>query len=377
MKILEICPYSAGGCGVWARAKQESLELIKLGHEVKVFSSYFEKGTDKIVPEFEEIEKLKIQRFPAKKLGGESFMKWDFEKQAIEFKPDVIIAHNYRHLHTTKALKIAKKINAKILLVTHAPFVEGNITRSKLQTTIVKIYDKFIGPRTLNKFDKILAISRWEIPYLQKIGAKQEKIVYIPNGIPEEFFQQNPTKYNAKKIMFLGRISEVKNIEVLIKAFELIKSKNITLEIIGPKEQPYTDSLKISKNIKVLEPIYDLNKKIKKLQEADIFVLPSKREAMPQSLIEAMSLGKLVISSKTQGGLEIISKNGFLFEIGNYNELFEILKFCLDKKNKEEIEKIRQKARTKSQEFKWSEIAKKLNKVIQEIKYNKSFKPIF
>ena len=49
LKILELCPYSAGGCGVWQRVKQESLELKKLGHDIKIFSSNFEKGTDKII----------------------------------------------------------------------------------------------------------------------------------------------------------------------------------------------------------------------------------------------------------------------------------------------------------------------------------------
>ena len=38
--------------------------------------------------------------------------------------------------------------------------------------------------------DKIIAITRWEIPILIKLGVKKEKIAYIPNGIPDEFFKQ-------------------------------------------------------------------------------------------------------------------------------------------------------------------------------------------
>jgi hypothetical protein len=47
LKILEICPFSAGACGVWQRVKQKSIELAKKGYEVRVFSSYFEKETNK------------------------------------------------------------------------------------------------------------------------------------------------------------------------------------------------------------------------------------------------------------------------------------------------------------------------------------------
>ena len=53
-----------------------------------------------------------------------------------------------------KELKKAGK-KCKVILVTHAPFVEGNITRSILSKLVVKFYDLTFGPLTINKFDKI------------------------------------------------------------------------------------------------------------------------------------------------------------------------------------------------------------------------------
>ena len=336
LKILEICPFSAGACGVWQRVKQESTELAKEGYEVRVFSSYFEKGTNKIMPPNEKVGRIEIQRFLAIKLGGESFMYFNFKKEALRYSPDIIIAHNYRHLHTTQALKVKKILEkqgkkCKIFLVTHAPFVENNTTRTKLQAAIVKIYDFFIGPLTLNKFDKIIAITHWEIPYLINVGAKKEKIVYIPNGIPEDFFKQkkaNPKK--DKDVLFLGRISPIKNLEVLIEAAKLLPHINFSL--VGPSEKNYLEKLNCLmaelKNIKIYPAIYDLKKKIKLIDEHKILVLPSKREAMPQALIEAMARGKVVISSNTNGGKEIIKnrRNGFLFKIGNAKQLANLIK---------------------------------------------------
>ncbi|MEK6881093.1 MAG: glycosyltransferase family 4 protein, partial [Nanoarchaeota archaeon] len=315
---------------------------------------------------------------PAKKLGGESYLSWDFEKvekEVLNYNPDVIIAHAYRHKHTTKVLKIAKKLNCKVFLVTHAPFVDKDSTRSLLAKLAVKFYDRFIGKKTINQFTKIIAIAKWEIPYLKKLGVSDKKIVYIPNGIPDQFFKQKIKPFKRRNIIFLGRISEVKNLQILIKAFNILnkKNKNLILEIIGPEEQPYAGSLKtltekLNLNVKFLPPIYNLNKKIRALQEADIFVLPSKREAMPQALIEAMSLGKIVISSRTRGGLEIISNGatGFLFDIGDEKGLSEIIEFCLNEKNKKLINTIKEKARKRSEEFKWGVLSKKLDKLIKE-----------
>jgi len=192
MRILELTNYSAGICGVFARAKQEA-ELLSKNHEVAIFSSNHTKGSNKLASPEETLGKVKIKRFKTKKLGGESFMHWfskEAQKEALKFKPDLIIVHSYRHPHTTKALKLKNKLNCKVFLVTHAPFIEDDSTRTIKEKLFVNFYDKFIAPRKINKFNKILAITKWEIPHLLKLGVSKENIIYSPNGIPIEFFKQ-------------------------------------------------------------------------------------------------------------------------------------------------------------------------------------------
>jgi glycosyltransferase involved in cell wall biosynthesis len=374
MKVLEICPYSSGGCGVWARVKQEALELIKKGYQVKIFSSNFDKGTDKIVPSREMLSSVEITRFPSKKIGGESFMKFNFLQEAIDYSPDIIIVHNYRHLHTTKALKLKKILNkqgknCKIFLVTHAPFVEGNITRTKFQTVVVNFYDRIIGPATLNKFDKILAISRWEIPYLLACSAKKEKIYYLPNGTPEEFFKIKVKEAKENRILFLGRTAPKKKIETIIKAIPLIKTKNFFIEIVGPKEEEYKrkldnliSSMHVGDKITFSNPIYNLDEKINKIDSSKIYVLASRVEGMPQGIVEAMARGRIVIGTDSIAIRDIIEdkKNGFLFEFNNAKDLAEKIDFILDKKNLKEIEQIKKNALESSKKYSWSLLIKEL-----------------
>ncbi len=374
MKILELTNFSAGICGVWQRVKQESLLLAKKGHEVKIFSSNAVKNSNEIANNEEKIGIVEIKRFPFKKLGGESFMSWNFENEALKFQPDLIIAHSYRHLHTTKALKLAKKLketkkNVKVFLVTHAPF-ERN--RGLIQNFIVWIYDNFIGKIILNKFDKIIAITKWEIPYLEKLMVNKENIVYIPNGLQDEFFTQKKSK-EENKILFLGRISPIKNLEVIINAFEKIEDKKIMLEILGPGEESYLnylkkliDDLKLNNMVIFSNPIYDLKEKIKKIDSCKIFVLPSKSEGMPQSLIEAMARKKIVIASNNTGNMDLIEneKNGYLFKNNNQNELAEKINYVLSEKNKIELNKIKIMAKKSSKRFLWNDLINDLNKLI-------------
>lgn len=218
---------------------------------------------------------------------------------------------------------------------------------------------------TINNFDKILAISKWEIPYLNKIKAREEKIVYIPNGIPEEFFKQKKNK-EEDKILFLGRVSPKKKIETLIKAIPFLKHK-IKVEIVGPQEQGYSDFLKklvkklnLSESVRFLEPIYDVREKIKKIDSAKIFVLPSRVEGMPQSLIEAMARRKIVIGSDSVAIRDLIKnkENGYLFEFDNHRDLARVIELSLS----EDSEELRKNAERSVAEFNWEKVIGKIEK---------------
>ena len=390
MKILELTNYSAGICGVWQRAKQESIELSKKGYEVKIFSSNLEKGTNKIIKLKDNLGNIAIKRFishvPGKKNlfflpGGESFMFFNFIKEALKYKPDIIIAHVYRHPHTVSAIKISKKLkklgrDCKIFLVTHAPFIEGDVTRSFFGHISRWFYDVFFGKRLLNKYSKIFTITKWENSYLKKLGVKDEKIVYVPNGIPEELFKikLKQPKNKIKQILFLGRIAPIKDLETLMKSIKIISEKNekVILNLVGPEEEEYALKIKklISdlnlKNVNFLGPIYDLKEKIDLIDKSDLFVLPSKREGMPQSLIEAMAREKIVISSTNDGGKELVKdkETGYLFEVGNEQQLADKISEALE--NSEQNKNIRKNARKFVKQFNWKKLVEKIEKVLQK-----------
>ena len=372
LKILELCEFSAGGCGVFARVKRESSLLRKLGYKVKIFSSNFEKGTNKIMPSKDSFEGVEITRFPAIKFGGESFMRWNFEEETRKFHPDIIIAHSYRHLHTTKALKFARKIKARVFLVTHAPFDRAE-SRSLFSRFSVWFYDTFIGSRILNNFDKVLTISNWELPYLKKLNIERDKLAYSPNGVDDLFFKTIKIK-EQHKIIYTGRISPIKDIETIILSIPYINDKNIKIEFYGPAEKQYLNFLKkLSKSLKIenriifINKFYNASEQIKELDSAKLFILASKSEGMPQVLIEALARKKIVIASNNKGNTDIIQneKNGFLFKIGNVKDLADKINLALSLK-KHDLDNLKQNANKKAREFAWTNLIKKLDNLIQK-----------
>jgi glycosyltransferase involved in cell wall biosynthesis len=63
------------------------------------------------------------------------------------------------------------------------------------------------------------------------------------------------------------------------------------------------------------------------LREIDIFVLPSRSEALSNSLLEAMACGCCPVASRVGGNPELIrhGENGMLFEAGDVDQLCHVL----------------------------------------------------
>jgi glycosyltransferase involved in cell wall biosynthesis len=379
MKILYLSEYSAPNiCGVWTRVCSEARYMAKKGHKIFIFSTNINKSGG-ILPAYEKFEGMNIFRFKPLLRISENSSFWagkQFRKRFLEIKPDIVICNTYRHPESIVALKLSKKLNIPCILVTHAPFLEKGVRRKSLGLA-VWIYDRIYG-RKLKEFSKIFSIAKWELPYLLELGAPKNKIEYIPNTIPDELFRKKAI-LDMHKILFLGRIAPVKDIETLLKAMKLTGSK-YKLILAGPTDKEYDIklnqmiiNLKIKNNVKFTGPIYDLSKKIKLIQGSGIFVLPSKREGLPQSLLEAMALGRICISSKNQGAKEIISdgKNGFLFEISNEKQLSEKI---ISLKN-HNLNSISKNAVLTAKKFSASEIFPKTERIYSGLVRKKSLVP--
>lgn len=371
MKILELTTYSAGGCGVWARVYREAQFFAEQGHQVEVFSSDLTKGSSARAPSKEKIRGISITRFPGIRLGGESFTYWNFKRVALAYKPEVIIVHAYRHTHTTKALSIGKQLGIPVFLVTHAPF-DRAATRSRLARGVVAIYDLCIGKRTLPQFTKVVAITRWELPFLRKLGLSDNKIVYVPNGLPEEFF--TPLKKGGKGVVYTGRIAPIKNLETVSGALcFLLNEKKVPLPVVffGPAEKEYLAALqkKIKAdgaNITIINKTFNSREQINELDKSEMFLLPSLSEGLPQSLLEAMARGKIVLASDNKGNKDVVinGKNGFLFPIGDKKLLAERIRYIIFLSQKEK-DKIKKSARTTAEGYRWKLLGKKFLSLIK------------
>ena len=153
---------------------------------------------------------------------------------------------------------------------------------------------------------------------------RKEISIKSKSGKKINFF--NNKKY--LKILNIGRLTDQKDQIVMIKALELLKRKNIKYRsiIIGDGEEKnnlknYIIKNNLTKDIKIRQSLENPYKVIK---QADLFILSSKFEGLPNVLLEAALLKKFIISSDcSTGPSEILQngKGGLLFKVGDYNDL--------------------------------------------------------
>jgi glycosyltransferase involved in cell wall biosynthesis len=233
-------------------------------------------------------------------------------------------------------LRVSKWFNKKTIFHIHGHDFDSFYLKNK---TVNKNYIR----NTLNKGDKILVLSEYWQRFFKK-EFKNINVDILPNGIDVDEFEVCIKKNNAfNTFLFLGRLEKRKGVYDLIKAIDIVVNsynrKELIFYLAGDGEIDKVKKIihdrKLSDNIKVLGWLNKDEKK-KMLRESDVVVLPSYDENLPMSLIEAMSCGKIIISTYAGGIPDLVKHdfNGFLFNAGDIQQLVNYILFVNDNPDK-------------------------------------------
>jgi glycosyltransferase involved in cell wall biosynthesis len=233
-------------------------------------------------------------------------------------------------------LRVGKWFNKKTIFHIHGHDFDSFYLKNK---PINKNYIR----NTLNKGDKILVLSDYWKRFFKK-EFKNINVDILPNGINVNEFKDCVKENNElNKFLFLGRLEKRKGIYDLVKAINIIVNfygrKEFIFYLAGDGEintvKKIVQDCDLSDNVKLLGWLNGEDKK-KILQESDVVVLPSYDENLPMSLIEAMSCGKIIISTYAGGIPDLVKHdfNGFLFSAGDVQQLVKYILFVNDNPDK-------------------------------------------
>lgn len=152
-----------------------------------------------------------------------------------------------------------------------------------------------------------------------------EKSFYIPNCINLEELPER-VEEPKKIIIFIGWVIPAKGITELIQAWQDIPDEITTdwkLDIIGPYNKDYINKFNINvhKNITFVGEL-EHKAALERLNYSKAFVLPSYTEGFPNSVLEAMALGKIIVATDVGAIPEMLSEDcGIVIKAKNVEEL--------------------------------------------------------
>jgi glycosyltransferase involved in cell wall biosynthesis len=174
-----------------------------------------------------------------------------------------------------------------------------------------RVYHALVGDSLFRNAAAVIATSQTEQQELLDGGIPSEKIVLRRNGLDLDEFKSLPDSgtFRAKLgisqeqplVLFLGRVSFIKGLDLLVEAFADI-DRNARLVIAGPNDRDgcsekiteLVERLGLSARVILSPPIYTAEK-LQAFVDADLFVLPSRYESFGNAAAEAIACGTPVL----------------------------------------------------------------------------------
>ncbi len=232
------------------------------------------------------------------------------------------LKYNLIHQHgiflPLSLFSIFKRKHTKVVISPHGYMEPEKLKVSQLKKNIVLwLYEN----NNLKNADCLIACSKKEAQSLRDFGFNQP-IALLPNGVNKDFIETRINykrvsafreKYNIlednKVLLFLSRIHPFKGLDLFLKSVNENKQKfrinKWIFVVAGTNENNHEEFLKeyVDKNniddiVRFIGPQYEQDK-IDAFDSSNCFILPSKGENFGIAVIEALSRGVPVITTKT------------------------------------------------------------------------------
>ncbi|NVK18618.1 MAG: glycosyltransferase family 4 protein [Methylocystaceae bacterium] len=236
-------------------------------------------------------------------------------------KPDVIV-HSSLFLSFLGSLAgLVSGYHKNVNLITGLGFVFiSNSLKAKLVRMAVKFWFRIFARM---KSIAVVVQNQDDKEIFAKLGFKQGSTLHVirGSGVDDQAYVPTDKEPKQAQVTFVGRILWAKGVEELVEAARLLKAKGKLPKIVlvgepdpgNPQSATEDDILNWTKDGLVeswgrRSDIADI------YQQSTIAILPSWREGLPKSLLEAAACGLPMITTDVPGCREIVTheENGLL-----------------------------------------------------------------
>jgi glycosyltransferase involved in cell wall biosynthesis len=290
-------------------------KLAIRSHEIHVITSL-----DEGLPNLEKEKRFYVHRIALSKIRFIGFLSFSVKifLTVRIIKPDILQVQDL-------SMGIPAWLIRKILKIPYIVWGRGS------DVNLISRFGRIKAKPILQNAAIILALT--ENMRIKLKNIYNTKIYIVPNGIDLE--EHNNTSISREKksgnnnILFVGSLLPVKGVQYLIMAMKVVHDKipEAMLILVGDgEEREMLEALSLQLGIqKYVQFVGKIpHEKVQTyMQMADVFVLPSLSEGLPNVILEAMACGLPIVASRVDGIPDIITKdtNGYLVEVKDTNDI--------------------------------------------------------
>lgn len=229
-----------------------------------------------------------------------------------KLRPDVLHASLTLSPLDFSLPEICGELGIPLVATFHPPFASRRLNlAASTQFLTYQLY----AP-CLSNYDRVIVFSRLQKDLLVRLGVPEQRLCIIPNGVDPERYA--PGWSNLKQelnadclFIYQGRMALEKNVEALLQAWKQADlGPRVKLLMVG--NGPLAPSLMThygpAQGVLWLGFVAQEQERIRLLQGADVFVLPSLVEGLSLSLLEAMACGLACVATDAGADGEVLER---------------------------------------------------------------------
>jgi glycosyltransferase involved in cell wall biosynthesis len=204
----------------------------------------------------------------------------------------------------------------------------------------------------MRRFDHLIAVSHATKAEMVKAGVPAHLISVVHNGIDADAWSQSQVRVSMRHALglgnafpvvgYVGRIMPEKDLETWLRAAALVAHEypQAQFVLVGEgKDNSYLEQLKrLAVDLGIAERTYFPGYRSDLLPvytSFDLFVLSSRREGLPNSVLEAMAMGLPVVTTDVAGAKELVvdGVTGFVLPQGDVDRITEAIRTIVGNEN--------------------------------------------
>lgn len=191
--------------------------------------------------------------------------------------------------------------------------------------------------------DRVVVPSKATARSVSDLGVDEDRIQLLPRGVDTHLFteqKRTPREWarfgmnGARKLLYVGRVSREKGLDVLMEAFDRLRQSQDNVELVVVGDGPYREELAAqSADERVVFVGYQRGEQLARLYaSADVFVFPSATDTFGNVVLEAHASGIPVVVVDQGGPAEQVTPgvNGLVVHAGEPDEMAEAIGELLD-----------------------------------------------